>query len=882
MRRRLVSVLSATVLLLAGLTLSAAPAAAQIEPPWCGTPEPDAAEALPSDPPLNFPHIPYYAIGCTLEEIQAESDGRMSIDVIGPSATGRDMFLVTINDLDSKYQRKAFATWKKVRRDALTKPAKAQKTLRKADGQVKVPLFIQGGIHGNEYEGVDANMRTIETLATTPNGEDPVVDEILDNSVVLFNVIQNPDGRVAGMRANGNGFDLNRDFLTQSQSETKASVSIMQEWIPPEMIDLHGYATPTLIEATTKPHNPSIEYDLWLKWNQARLDANEAALTDAGYDLQRPINDWCEDADLPPASGICPGGTPPGPAVAEGWDDWGPFYTPMYSQHIGLNGSTVEMCQSTTLCGGRAGALEISEIATWSTLTYDVANREDLLHDELEIYERGVTDAARPECCPPPFDVDNNWMEEYPDAYVIPLGDGQRSDPEANRLVEWLLFNGVEVEALKKAAEFDGESFGAGSYVVPMDQARRGLADTALSIGVDVSDRISTLYAPPGAWSHGYLWGADVVTIPEGSSFGAHAKQISRPSELDGGTDAGAADAYALEVDSATAVRTLNQLVGDGVSAEFALESFTSADGEDLAAGSVIFPASEADALDDAGEDNGLRFHRVDDLPEVDPVEGVPRIAVLAGGVNQDIWSLRELGFPADPISTSASGALNNPAGPNPLDDYDVVFNTAGWPGATSATARARLDAFFDAGGGYIGAGANGANFLSAVNSGQLPGLTPVSAIPTGVGQSGIFHWTNTGGLDSVIVGTYPEQDTLIMDPPTWFTAVPAEAAIDGRLLGDTTSTFASGLWLLPRPIEAADAPIAVHAESSAADSSARITAFAMNPLYRADPEREWPMVGEAAYWSSQSGASTAEATAFGARARAPEPVQEVAVEGRP
>ena len=881
MRRRLVSVvLSATALLLAGLTFSAAPAAAQIEPPWCGTPEPDAAAALPSDPPLNFPHIPYYAIGCTLERIQAESDGRMSIDVIGPSATGRDMFLVTINDLDSKYQRKAFANWKKVRRHALTKPAKAQRTLRRSDGRVKVPLFIQGGIHGNEYEGVDANMRTIETLATTPNGEDPVVDEILDNSIVLFNVIQNPDGRVAGMRANGNGFDLNRDFLTQSQSETKASVSIMQEWIPPETIDLHGYATPTLIEATTKPHNPSIEYDLWLKWNQGRVDANEAALTAAGYELQRPINDWCENADLPPASGICPGGTPPGPAVAEGWDDWGPFYTPMYSQHIGLNGSTVEMCRDDALCGGRAAALEISEIATWSTLSYDVANREDLLHDELEIYERGVTDAARPECCPPPFDVDNNWMTEYPDNYVIPFGKGQRSDPEANRLVEWLLFNGVEVEALKKDARFDGQRFERGSYVVPMDQARRGLADTALSIGVDISDRISTLYAPPGAWSHGYLWGADVVTIPEGSGFRPRAKQISRPNRLDGGIDRGRADGYALEVDSATAVRTLNQLVGDGASAEFAMESFDSADGEDLAAGSVIFAASEKSELDEAGEESGLRFHRVDDLPEVDPVEGVPRIAVLAGGVNQDIWSLRELGFPADPISTSAAGALNNPAGPNPLDGYDVVFNTAEWPGAASGTARARLDAFFDAGGGYIGAGASGANF--AVNSGQLPGLTPVSAIPAGVGQSGIFHWTNTGGLDSVIVGTYPEQDTLIMDPPTWFTAVPAEAAIDGRLLGDTTSTFASGLWLLPRPSEAANAPIAVHAESSAADSSARITAFAMNPLYRADPEREWPMVGEAAYWSSQSGAQAAASAALRAQSGAPEPVQEVAIDGRP
>jgi Zinc carboxypeptidase len=883
MRRGLVSaVLSATALLLAWLTFSAAPAAAQIEPPWCGTPEPDAAAALPSDPPLNFPHIPYYAIRCTLEEIQAESDGRMSIDVIGQSATGRDMFLVTINARDSRYQRKAFANWKKVRRYALTKPAKAQRTLERFDGRVKVPLFIQGGIHGDEYEGVDANMRTIETLASTPHGEDPVVDEILDNAVVLFNVIQNPDGRIAGMRANGNGFDLNRDFLTQSQSETKASVEIMQEWLPPEMIDLHGYVTPTLIEATTKPHNPSIEYDLWLKWNQARLDANEAALNDAGYDVQRPINDWCEDADLPPASGICPGGTPPGPAVAEGWDDWGPFYTPMYSQHIGLNGSTVEFCDDETLCGGRAGALEIAEIATWSTLSYDVANREELLHDELEIYERGVTDAPRPECCPPPFDVDNNWMTEYPDAYVVPLGEGQRSDPEANRLVEWLLFNGVEVERLKRNARFDGQSFARGSYIVPMDQARRGLADTALGIGQDVSDRISRLYAPPGAWSHGYLWGADVATIPEGSSFDPHAKPISRPSRLDGGIDAGAADGYALEIDSATAVRTLNQLVGAGAAADFAMESFISADGESLAAGSAIFPASEASALDEAGRSTGLRFHRLDDddLPDVDPVEGVPRIAVLAPGVNQDIWSLRELGFPADPISTDPSAPLNDPAGPNPLDDYDVVFNTSAWPDAASATARERLDAFFDAGGGYIGAGASGADFLSAANSGQLPGLTPGAS--SGFGQSGIFHWTNTGGQDSVIVGTYPAQDTLIMDPPTWFTAVPAEATIDGRLLADTTSTFASGLWQLPRPAEAANAPIAVHAESPAAGSSARITAFAMNPLYRADPEREWPLVGAAAYWSSQSGASTAEAAAFGARARAPEPVQEVAVAGRP
>ena len=49
-----------------------ATAGAAIEPPWCGTPMTDAAENLPdgtdpADPVGSFPHIPYYAIGCTLE-----------------------------------------------------------------------------------------------------------------------------------------------------------------------------------------------------------------------------------------------------------------------------------------------------------------------------------------------------------------------------------------------------------------------------------------------------------------------------------------------------------------------------------------------------------------------------------------------------------------------------------------------------------------------------------------------------------------------------------------------------------------------------------------------------------------------------------------------
>jgi hypothetical protein len=838
--------------LAAVLLVPAAGAGAAIEPPWCGTPMVDAAENLPdgtdpADPAGSFPHIPWYAIGCTLDQIQARSEGRMQVEIAGRSALGRHMYQVTINPLDTVQRRQAFQAWEGVRRVALDDPARGQALVRGAGDAIKVPVFIQGGIHGNEYEGVDAIMQLIERLATTPDGEDAEVDRIRDHAIVIFNVIQNPDGRIAGTRANGNGFDLNRDYLTQSQSETIASVSIMKRWLPPEVLDLHGYVTPTLIEATTKPHNPSIEYDLWLKWNQSRIDANEAAMNAEGMEVQRPINDWCSDGDLPPASGICPDGDQPGPAEAEGWDDWGPFYTAMYAQHLGLDSSTVEMCNSVTVCGGRVAARRAQYVVSWSTMQFVVDHRADMLFDELENYRRGIVNAPRPACCPAPFDVDNNWMLEYPTAYVIPRGEGQRSDAEATRLVDWLLFNDIKVTELKQDYVFGGQTFAMGSYVVSMNQARRGLADTALRIGVDISDRISILYAPPAAWSHGYLWGADVVTIPRDAAFAPQVNGVDKASRLPGGVEPGLADRYVLEHDSPTAVRTLNGLIDAGTPAEVALGELTSVTGATLAAGSAVFAADPATMtrLAATGRDAGVTFHRATAaaLPALEPIERVPRIAVLTGAVDQAVWSLRDLGFAADPIATAT---INN-APADPLAGYDLVWNAGNWPSAANATARARLTAFFESGGGYLGVGANGANFLTA--AAQVTGLTAAATV-TNIGLSGIVYWDNLGGASSPVVGAYPSRDTAIMDPPTWFTAVPATLQVDARL--PQTGFFAAGMWQPDQGPSATAPGSAVIAHGTNNSESARLTVFAMNPLYRADPEREWPMVASAAYWADR------------------------------
>ena len=259
-----------------------------------------------------------------------------------------------------------------------------------------------------------------------------------------------------------------------------------------------------------------------------------------------------------------------------------------------------------------------------------------------------------------------------------------------------------------------------------------------------------------------------------------------------------------------------------------------------------MFPASAKRALEDAADDSGLDFHGVRaPLPASEPIDDSPTIAVLntTGTTDQSVWVLRNLGFTANPVNLAA---LNGPT--DPLANHDAIFNAAiNLPSTANPTARARLTAFLAAGGGYIGGGANGANFL--INGTQVTGLGVAFNSGNGSGYSGIVKWLNSASGTGLITGAYPAADTAIMDPPTWFTAKPATWTTDGSL--PLTGFFLSGLWPFDaQSATAPGAPVILHGLNSGGTS--RMTTFAMNPLYRADPEREWPMLASAAYWADQ------------------------------
>ena len=738
---------------------------------WCQPPDPGTSIAGLQGPPLAI--IPYEAIRCTVDKILAEGSAagipsRATYEINTLTDTGREQLAVVVNALETPEQQRDYERWTQVRALMTSDPAAAQTLLATFGADVKMPIFIEANIHGGEREGTDAMLQVLRDLVTTPYGEHPVVDDVLDHSILIVIPSQNPDGRYLGTRANSNGFDMNRDLLVQSQPEIRANIRLQQEWLAPVMFAMHGYVNPTLIDGLTKPHNPGLEYDIFANWNQRRLDENELDFAVIEQSLTRPVNDYGpnggQQATIVTTNGATQSGTTVtiqttgshglaigqmvevagvaefayngevvvtsiptatrftyelavsglpasgqgvvftgNPAVAEGWDDWGPFYTQTYSAFFGVDGSTLEMCSNAS-CGGRLGSKTAQYVGFYSSADYWLANRADILHDQLTVAIRNVTNAPRVPCCDDPFlaergfDAENHdWMVPYPKAFVIPSGispggkplgfdDGQRSQSESNRLAQWLLDNGVELHRTTKDYVYAGQTIAKHSYVVYPDQFMRGFAYTSLAAGQDISERITQLYAPPGAWSHGQLWGADTIEVPASATFAPNVEPITAINPQVGGVRGGGkADWYALTIRGTSEARAVLDLLRGGIDGEIADAAFTSASAGSMPAGSVLFENTAANlaALTAAGLEAGVWFERVLTAakPPTTQVDEAPKIAVLVNSaspaINDTLHSLQRIfGSDARFISTiSGTGSLQN-APTNPLDGIDVIYNT--------------------------------------------------------------------------------------------------------------------------------------------------------------------------------------------------------------
>ena len=120
---------------------------------WEVTPEEE-------NPSPDYDSILYSEIAPRLHEITNNSS-RVKVRIMGQSPAGRDLYLAIIAAPGDEGR---FGHYQKLRRLMIHNPDKAQ-TMIEAFDDFKVPVFINGSIHGNEYPGTDACIRLIETLA---------------------------------------------------------------------------------------------------------------------------------------------------------------------------------------------------------------------------------------------------------------------------------------------------------------------------------------------------------------------------------------------------------------------------------------------------------------------------------------------------------------------------------------------------------------------------------------------------------------------------------------------------------------------------------------------------------------------------------------------
>ena len=587
-------------------------------------------------------------------------------------------------------------------------------------------------------------------------------------------------------------------------------------------------------------------------------------------------------AGLAPSGGGT-AGVQSGPGQAEGWDDLGPFYTQTYGAFWGVDGSTMEMCSSCTApFTGRLGSKTAQYVGFWSSADFWIANREQILGDQVKIFVRGVNEAPRPNCCDDPLvasrgftEAEHDWMTEYPKAYIIPKGDAhQRSDAEANRLAQWVLDNGILLKEATADFTWNGQTYAAGSYVVMMNQPLRGLAFTALGPGLDYSFRINQLYAPPGGWSHGLMWGADTVEVPNGAAFAPPSTFITSVTGLSGGVAAGAADWYAVKLAGVRDEQTILDLLRDGVYGEIAEASFV-ANGGPMPSGSIIFPAdpNTKAALQAAGATGGLTFvPGTGDKPATTRLSEAPKVGMLVNNanppINDSFYSLRRI-FGADvsfiSVLAGANSLQNSPT--DPLAGIDVLYNTGqAYPAVANPQARSRLQAFFARGGTYIGTSQSATNLSFLTGSGVVGGTWTQASLSS---FGGTAAWSNVGGSGSPLTGSFPNLDYLYLPSNvTFFTAIPTGAVIDGQYLAEMgsatkprgpTEGYVAGLWLARDSANALlsnNAPVVIHGNTTATNPAndnapSRYTGLGTNPFSRSDFERIWGWIVQSTLWGN-------------------------------
>jgi hypothetical protein len=504
-------------------------------------------------------------------------------------------------------------------------------------------------------------------------------------------------------------------------------------------------------------------------------------------------------------------------------DDWPAQYVATYAGYHGSYGHTLETPNRTL------GELTVDAhyAAVWGALKFVAENREAMVRDQVEIFRRGALDLPQM-LIPDELLNETQWeqyneltVQEFPAAYIIP-GDEpfQQSSHQAARLVDFLLFNGVEVEQAMHSFALDGADYPKGTYVVWMNQPKRGLANTFLEDGPDLSGLVGvTFYSPPAAWSHPLLWGTARAVMNE--RIDIKTTPVNKAEDPSGSVLGRRAEAYAYEPTSVAAYQATNELLDRGVALWRASGPFADG-GYSFEPGTVIVPADSSLANELANQ-YGLDVFAISGAPANSILMKKQRIAVYADeGVHH---ALDVLGFDYDVVGRGDVNA-------GVVEEYDLLLNRDGSWGVLSADGRASLAAFFSGGGDYVGLLGNGIGLASAAG-----------IIDVGINVRAGNAIVNVAySATDAVAGGYPDADYAFVNTPVWFTRLGAGVVSAADF--SAGEFVISGFWPGWEASGAAASPVVVRGVSGDSDT----TLVGLDLTFRGHPENSFRLLANAIY----------------------------------
>lgn len=531
------------------------------------------------------------------DALAAAAPDRVLVRDYATSWEGRRLFYVVLSSAENIARadeiREATA---QLADPAQTAPADAQSALE----SLPAVTWLAYGVHGNEISSTDAAMYTAYHLLASK--DDERVPTILDETLVVINPIQNPDGRdrfihrfetALGLEASADRrsaehnepwpsgrtnhylFDLNRDWFIRTQPETRGHADAVRDWRPVVFVDLHemGSDNTYYFAPEAVPYNPHLTAD-------QRSSLELFGRTNASWFDRFGIDYFTREV----------------------YDAFYPGYGASWPAYFGSIAMTYEQASARGLKYRQydGNVLHYQEtvrnhfLTSMGTAQTVAANRREILNTFYR-YQRTA--------------VEEGWSEDIR-AYVL---HSERDQDALDRIGRLLAAQGARIERATREFQACGQRFAPGSLVINLDQPAKRLLRTLLDVHVPMDEdfvaeqerrrerNLDDEIYDITAWSLPLLFNVDSTSCARGVEAPV---TVVDADTLSARTDiAEASVAYLVPWGERSAIRFLSRALRDGVALKTSDRALVN-QGERYPAGTLIIDVA------DNGPDLNARVNR--------------------------------------------------------------------------------------------------------------------------------------------------------------------------------------------------------------------------------------------------------------------------------